>query len=116
MASNPSGRGPSCNFGDYLVPRIADMPKFAGHVVSGADAATGIGDAWPAAATFDRSFAQGWRRAAYSGAAGRALPRSAVVDRSCQQIARERKFFGMAMVDRLPTGIGVTLLAGDCVA
>ena len=47
MASNPSGRGPSCNFGDYLVPRIADMPKFAGHVVSGADAATGIGEPGP---------------------------------------------------------------------
>jgi isoquinoline 1-oxidoreductase beta subunit len=32
------------NFGDYVVPRLTDMPAFAVHIVPSADAPTGIGE------------------------------------------------------------------------
>ena len=48
------------NFGDYPVPRITDMPKFAVHIVPSADAPTGIGEPGlpPLAPAFANAVAQ----------------------------------------------------------
>ena len=32
------------NFGDFVVPRITDMPEFAVHIVLSADAPKGVGE------------------------------------------------------------------------
>ncbi len=48
------------NFGDYPVPRITDIPKFAVHLVPSADAPTGIGEPGlpPLAPAFANALAQ----------------------------------------------------------